>query len=286
MKIFKEIRDSIYNPAYYKSVPSEPLRASVKYLAKLSLLVALAALIVFSFFVPKIFRSASDGMDTVTANFPDDLIVSIKNGSASINKPEPYTVPLSNFTSGDKKWEGKNPSYTNVIVIDTTKPFSVEQFESYSSAIWLTKTELVTVKDRGGQIQITPLSRVPDSEITKPWLLDKKDAIVNALPWVIPALAVLGYLILFLVSYIGTLLCVLLYAIFIWLMGKMAKKELSYEDSYKIGIHAATLLVLLGLLTFSPFNFPYNFFVKLVILLAIVYINFFNDSAKTEEVAQ
>ena len=53
MSIFTQIKNSIYNKEYYKSVVlTESIRDSVRYLAKLTLWLALLASVMFAFSIP------------------------------------------------------------------------------------------------------------------------------------------------------------------------------------------------------------------------------------------
>ncbi len=282
MKIIQEIKDSVYNPNYYKSLPtSRSLGSSIKYLAKLSLLAAFVSVFIISFYIPSLTRNLKEGVSSAVAGYPDDLVVSVKEGAASINKPEPYIVP--------NKWVDKVPPETlknnqnlnqeNIIVIDTTKPFSLEQFKTYSAFAWLTKTEIVMLKGTDNQMQIVPLSTLGNFELTKPWILDKEATLYKMLPWMTCVLIVIIFFALCFANFAGTLIILFLYAFIIWLIAKLKKVELSYKNSYKIGIHAMTLLILAGIFVRFLGSLD-NFFIKLLVLLVIVYFNFFKETEK------
>jgi hypothetical protein len=287
MKIFTEIKDSIYNPNFYKALPlSRTLGSSIKYLAKLSLLVALVSLIILSFKIPGFYREVKSAITSFTTSYPEDMTLSVKDGIASTNRTEPYIIPVSQFASTDNLENKENSDRENLLVVDTSKSFSVEDFDKYSTYAWITKTELVMVKNSSSdQIQIAPFSKMGKWEINKAWILDKQTIILKILPWMIPIYILLSYIYFFSINFFVTLISLFFHAFIIWLMSKVKKVELSYKNSYKIGIHTQTLfIIILGPLINTFFLFVlYNFFVKLAILMIVVYVNFFKDSTSTPE---
>lgn len=284
MNIFHKIKDSIYNPEYYKSIlQKDTLGESIKYLAKLSLIVSIVTTIIIVFFIPKIQNGIREITNTIIENYPSELIVSFKDGTASINQPEPYKIPIGQVFSNEtlnKEILAQNQLKENVIVIDTKTPFSLEKFKEYSTSIWLTKTELITLKDINGQIQINPISTLGNIELSKNWLVEKQTYFFKILPIIIPVVVVLIYLILFLFNFIGTLFSLILYAFVIWLISKITKHELTYKQSYILGVYAVTLILLTDAIA-MPLSMPNNIFIKLVILILVVYINFFKENKKT-----
>lgn len=277
MKIFTEIKNSIGNKEYYRALPTnETLGSSIKYLAKICLLASLLAVIVFMVGIPVMTKTFKGAMSEAVANFPDDLVVTIQNGTASVNRPEPYIVPLS-LTAQIKALKDGSINHENIVVIDTTKQFSVDQFNAFSTNVWVTKTELAVAKESTGEIRIIPLSKFGDHEITKPWILKIESLIIKYLPLIFIVLAVMFYIGLFISLFVGNIIGLFIYAFVIWLMAKIKKVELSYKNSYKIGAHAITLLLALKMLSMIGFlSFLDNFILKLIILIAVVYINFFS----------
>lgn len=282
MNIFKQIKNSIYGPEYYKStVLAESFRASIKYLLKISFLFALLGAIFFIVVTPVFYNTLKTIVQSEVANYPDDLVISIKDGSAKVNKPEPYAIKMSSASEG---LNGNNsPKLDNLMVINTTKPFDIDSFRSYSTVVLLTKTDLVMLKDDKGSIQILPLSKMGNTEIVKSSLLELESKFIKFLPFIIAFIVLFVYIGIFIGYFIGTLIMLLLYAFFIWLLGKLRGVDLTYQKSYQVGIHASTVIMILSILAvFIPVLEP--FFIKLVAILLVVYINLFPDTQKQEKV--
>lgn len=275
MNIFHQIKNSVYGPEYYKKIVAHTrLRSSFKYLAKLSLLIATLFVVLAIVTWPLISRLSDKALNSLVAMYPSDLEVNIVNGQASINQPEPYFIKSTDGTE-------------NFIVINTKEDFSISKFRSYNVPFMMTKTEFVGVKDEGtGQLQIMPLPK-DDVTINQVTVSQSKDWLVQKMPVIFLWTLIFGFVALFLMVFSGTLFLNLLYALGIWIMFKVTKKDLSYKKSYQVGIHAVTFVTLISLVTFfGILSFLDSFSMKLLLVLLIVYINFkdyFHSKLKGEE---
>lgn len=285
MNIFKQIQKSVFGPDYYKSVVLvESFKDSMKYMVKVLMLASLLGFIAFSFGVPAFYKTTKNVIDTEIANFPDDLTISIKDGIASVNKPEPYSLKFVNKVE-DKENE-KTPD--NILVVDTTKDFSLNSYASYNTIALVTKTDLVMPKDNEGSLQTVPLSKFGNSEIDKTFLLGLESTLVKFFPLIIVFVVVFMYIGLFIGFFISTMLMLFVFALAIFLLGKIkGSNELTYKRSYQIGMHSATILIAFTLLSvFIPVLS--KFFIKLLGVLIITYINLYpsrQPEAKVEVVA-
>ena len=80
--------------------------------------------------------------------------------------------------------------------------------------------------------------------------------------------------ILFAFFWVGYLVYLLFGALVIWFMAKLRKVDLTYGQSYKLGLYLLTLPILYGILTTGPlsmFHIPFGF---TLILAALAYANF------------
>ncbi len=272
MNIFKEIKENIYSPEYYKTVLSTAsLKPSLVYLAKLSLLVSLVGGIAFALAIPNFSKTFHTEVSSIIAGYPDDLTVSIQKGSVSINKPEPYVLPITESMAQNTDTKN-NVQYDNLVVIDTVNPFSIDQFREYSTVMLVTKNEIVAYKDASGQIQIIPLSKFGDAEITKSWLQEKSNSLDRLLPFIFGFLVLAAFGIGFCSSFLGTLLVVLFYGLLLFLIAKVKKWNLSYKKSYQISIHIVTVVVIFGVIGLFFKQIDY-FVIKLTLFLVVLYLN-------------
>lgn len=282
MNIFKQIKNSIYNPIYYKNIVlNETLKDSLKYLAKVSLVAALAGVILFSFTLPVFYKTVKMLVDTEVANYPEDLVINIKGGVVSTNKPEPFAIKLSQPSKDLNKSNTGVPE--NVLVIDTTKSFNVDSFASYSTLALLTNNSIIISKDNIGNLQVISLSKSKDTQITKSYLSSIESKLFKYLPLIFVTIIVFVFVALFIGYFAVTLLLLIVYAFLIWLIMKLKGLNFTYKDSYKVGIHASTILIVLSILgMFAPVLG--SLVIKTVAILLVVYINLFPDTTIEEEV--
>ena len=277
MNIFIQIKNSIYNKEYYQStVLNQSLRSSVKYLAKLSLLVALLGCVVFSVALPRLIVKAKGAITSTVDEYPNDLIVTLKDGNVSINKPEPYIVKVPESLS--KPTDSNSPKIENLIVINTTEPFSLDKFKSYATYILITKTEVVSMQSKNGEIKISSLDKLGNLEITKSWVMEKEAVLMKILPSIISIIVVLMFIGISIGLFVATLIALLFSAIIVWLIFKIKKTEITYKKSYQVALHASTIILIICIFN-SYLGFFGNSFFKLLIFVILIIINF--DGYKT-----
>ena len=268
MKIFTQIKNSIYNREYYKStVMTETFGQSLKYLVKVCVLIAIIGSLVLTGVLPFFNNQIKSGLVSVVENYPTDLKITIANGQASINQPVPYIYKMpASATKNELK-------YDNLIVIDTGESFSVDKYKNYSTYVLLSKTEIVYPENNKSGLKITSLSDFGNVEITQDWLRAKQDIIMKYFPVALPIIFILLFIGFFLFNFIGELIILILYALIIWLVLSLKGIKTSYQRAYQVSIHAVTLILILFIVSFAVNAFD-NFFVKILVLVIVVIVNF------------
>ena len=270
MKIFHQIKDSIYGPAYYKQIVGEMrLRSSIKYLARLSLIIAILAAVIFTAFYPKIKSFLYQASSKIVASYPTDLEIDIKAGNASANKPEPFFIPMPDFgLHMENARQYVQPR--NLLAINTKENFSAQKFREYDTFILLSKNELSTLQNsRNGEIRIMPLSEIGDTKLTHEKVVETQNVLASMMPSMFVFAVVLVFASFFLMFFSATLVLNFIFGFFIWIFAKTLKINLPYKKSYQVGIHASTLANLLSI--FSVFGIV-PAFGKLIVKILIVFI--------------
>lgn len=282
MNIFKQIKNSIFGPDYYQNtVIKSSLRDAIKYATKLSLMVAVIIMIVFAFLAPEFYKGLKTFVSDEIANYPEDLVLNIKDGVASVNKPEPYSLQIS--PTSKVMIDSTKNSEVNMLVVDTTKTFNIDTFHSYSTLSLLTKNELILPKDSKGTLQIIPLSEFGNVVITKSLLSTMEAKFHNFLPMIMVFMVLFVFIGVFIGYFVSFLIMSLLYALFVWLLAKVKDFDLNFKDSYKVALHSYTILIILSFVAmFVPVL--KEFLIRLVAILIVVYINLFPDTPKQEKV--
>ncbi len=280
MKIFNQIKDSIISSDFYKKIPQEiSLRVSIKYLIKASFLFAVLGLIIVGAYTPKFISSIKESASSFVDSYPENLVVTVKSGNLSINQPEPFVIPLDKklkegIYSENKEAQSEYKDLENILTIDTTKSFSIEEFKNLKTMVWITKGEIIALKGNDGEIQILPLSKLGDVEINKSWVNEKETFFYKILPSLV-VLAFVGiYFMLFFGNFFGSIFSLFFYGLIVFFMSKLLKKELTYKQSYIMSIYAITPVIFLNSL--NPFmEIPFQSLLNLLIVITIVYVNFF-----------
>lgn len=195
--------------------------------------------------------------------FPNELIVNIKNGQIITNVKEPYFI-----SSPDQK------DFNNLLVIDTKTSFTATQFNQYQTIAWLNKDSLF-YRTGGSDIRAFDLSQIREFKVDKNFV----SLLINQFtPWIKftgPILLALAFLGIYLI-YLFYLVYLTFISLLIWALGRIFGWGLSFAGSYKIGLHAITLALLvdLTLSLLRPWlnitGFP---FMVAVITLGVVILN-------------
>ncbi len=277
MVFWDKVKNSIYGPEFYKELQSKPLSFSFKYFYALASILAVIGTAQFSFqVIPGLTTFLSGLGPEIIDSYPNELVVTIKDGQASSNVAEPYFIKTPESM--------RNENYRNVpvtdnfVVIDTKNQFTEENFTKYNSFAVVTKTSLAFRKDNGG-IEIYSLSKMPNLTIDNASVasfVGKIQPFVK-LAWPFFILASFAG---FLLSFSAELIYLLFAALLIWIVAKVKKFPIGYKKSYQAGLHIITLPLLFGVA--SPLlniHVPIPFFATILLVVAAL-INF--EPRKTE----
>ncbi len=268
MSFLNKIKSSIYDPVFYKDVVDGKVAGSFVYYLKLSVSLALFISIAFSIMaVPRMKEFLVTAKGNIEQNYPKDLVVQIKNGTAMSNAVDPFFVAIpQNLKVMDKQVK----DFENILVIDTKNDFNLENFRNFKTAVLLTRDSLV-VEGGDGRLDITPLKDIPDftvnhENVTK--VLAKSEPLSKVLNVLVPVTIFLGVFI----GYMFKMLYLILVAVLVLLIGKLMKLDLSFRKSFSLSLYAVTLPTFVSVLFFflgmkSPFLVP------TMILLVVVLVN-------------
>ncbi len=267
MLLLSNLKNSIYGPDFYASLIHKKAGSSFKYFFGFILVLSLLATIGFVFFripTPTTTRM-TPYVDKLEAMYPADLVVTIKNGQASTNSATPTVIDFPSSLLTDK-------SPQHLLVIDTSKTASVELFQTYKTAVLLTRDAVIAMKQKG-DISMYPLSKTPDITIDKALISKGIAKVKSFLPYVLPIIFVAMF-IAFFIGNIFALVGLLITALLIWPLARLLKVRIGYGKAYQIGLHAATLAMILDetlFLAVPKLQFPFAF---TIITLLVVTVNY------------
>ena len=268
MKFIEEVRSSIYDPAYYRGIPSEPLGSSFRFFYSFAAVVALLETIFLSFTVLPAAWSFVRGIGPKALEYyPSELVVTLKNGNVATNVPEPYFVK---FPEELKNFYGQQNSQKpdNLIVIDTGTPFTIDEFKNYKTAVLLVNNSLVYGNDQ--KLTVQSFGRFPDVKIDKSKVAS---FVAKFQPYltVFAALVPLFIFIVFIVALSANLLYFIFLALLVWLIAKIKKLPVGYKKSYQLCLHLAIVPILIDYLwsLVSGPHIPFLFTIAFVIVALV-----------------
>jgi hypothetical protein len=268
MKFFRTIKDVVYNPGFYLANRTVSFKRPFAFILKLSLLASLVIVIVLAIWiVPVVIAGLSPiAVNTALEVIPPDLQVTITHGQASINKPEPYIIPIP------EKFRGKDPHLdTNLLVIDTTKPFDPTTFYSYKTVGMLTKEYLVVQKN-DSSVSFNSIKNVPDQVISRSIVRSWIEKVRPYVPFLLILGFVLGFIAFFVAIVISKMFALLIYSFIAWIIIKTRKMPLSYGQIYRLGLYVMGTVIILNVLGFL-IGVVLPWYVNMLIFLLFLFLN-------------
>jgi len=273
--MFSNIIKSIYNPVFYQELKNKPLSFSFKYYFFLILLVSVIfTVVVMASFVPTVVGYMNQFGADLIASYPSDLELTIKNGEVSTNKPNPVVIAFGGLDQLPTEVTEDNKK-VNLVVIDTDKAVTVENFVAADTFVLIGKNEVAMQDDEA--VKIVKIGPTTSFKITD---ADVNNYGAKAMSWIkiIYPIAVVGsflYKFIFLTFY---LLILLISAVFVFLLLYLFGRRVSYGKAYQVTLHAVTLVIVLDLILsissmFGLASFDLTYWMNLVIVFVLVFFN-------------
>ncbi len=270
MTLFRTIAQSIYSPLLYHELTNKPFSFSWKYFFKLVFCCALLIAVVLSIKTFPALNSSVKGIESfVTVVYPPDLVITIQDGKAQSNAKEAVTIPMPPAFVV--------PGVDNLGVINTSIPFSFEEFQKSNALFFLAQDALGVGKSNDIQqkIEVVKLKDLPPITLTKDIVQSLAQSAATFVRYLLPLLGMFT-LLLFFVLLSMNLLVVVLGAFLIQGIAKMRGLTLPYAVAYQVGLHAATALLLwdtLRYLALPSLGILWSVLAALVLLTGIAWIN-------------
>lgn len=264
MNFLKTIRNSIYSPEVYSTVLTKSFKSSLGYFL---LLILFLTIIRITFLIKPLLLDAPvqlmEFLQEMVDCYPKDLEVKITNGQVSINAEEPYLI---SYCEGG----------AYLAVIDTKTPFSSEKYDLYKVAAWMTKDSII-YKQSEVETRTYSLAQVKDFKLNQQVLNSFYQKFSPYLKFVGPILLILSFLGIYL-SYNLRLIQLFVVAALILVFGKIFKQNLGFWQSYKLGLYAITLGLIVDLVVSltSRYTHFWGFpFMVSILTLVVVTVNLF-----------
>lgn len=246
--MYEKIKNSIYGPELYSNVIENTERKTG--LGHLLRVTTVVGVIVGISLLPTLMNVKTvivDTLHTAASYYPESLTLSVTNGVLSTSGvTEPFFVALPNEEIFKDATFGKNTEpLVNAVVIDTQTPFTIEYFKSLHTFALLQKTSVSMLGDNG-EIKTHEFAKDMNGTLTKVDVSKLESTIAMYIERVAPILYVLIIPIIIAALFIGYMIYGIYFALVTWIFARFALGEKwSFKNSYRVGIHAMTLAILI-----------------------------------------
>jgi hypothetical protein len=274
MELLKNIRSSIYGPAYYASLSGKPFSYSMKYFLLLAVLltVVLSVVMLFSI-VPNVRSFLMTASSKIVDYYPSELQVTISHGKVSTNVAEPYFLKLpAEFTAKVTTPPASSSAPENLLVIDTKDPFTVDEFRNDHTLLLLMGDSFAYVRDQSKQdIDIQPLGQNFSMVFNKGTVASFVQR-MRSYFWIIYAGTIVLVPIGVFIGMMVRLIYLFLFAVLVWAFMRMRKMNGGYKKAYRLGLHLMTTPLIIGVFCsiFIPAeNIPFLFTAIALIMMVV-----------------
>lgn len=249
------LKNSLVNISYYKDLLSVSTKFSIKYVLMLGIIATVISTLNIAIpLIPGVKETVDEGINYIRGMYPEDLVITTKEGEWSINQPEPYAIPTPDFMQMNKESIEKydiNEDYyyenikNNLIVFDHDG--TINDLDLFNTYMLLNRANLIVVEERG-RMQTYPVDSFQDIEINNDMyqsFIDNIAGLTKYVPTLIVSLVLIGTVFYYIVY---RLIYLLVVALWLFAIGKIKRLDINYKDYYKISAHTMTLPLLLELI--------------------------------------
>lgn len=266
------LRDAIYNPKAFsgRDEPSFGKVISSYFYSALvcSLFFALILSGMFTYYFPGALEQLRASLG---AAMPEDVAITISNTSITVNKPEPFSVPMP------ASWvkSVSNPPQ-NLIVINNAEPLTQEKVIASDAVFYASQGSIASYDKTKGKVEIQAMrgdfKEVVISNATIRNFLDKLSF------WrgeILTGFAAISFVFYFLGS-VSVVLLLSLFALGTMLISRLFGMKHNYASAWKLTVMSnIAVLFASTLFFFSPFN-PFAIpYAEVVLLYIIIGLNMF-----------
>lgn len=247
MGFLKKFLNSLCNFKSYNTFLAQTTGKAVLYMLILSALLGIISCVSFASYINSYLPPLKEELEK---NIPD---FEFNNGKLTFEEDMPIVI--------------KNKDADIIIYIDTENTIDDSVLDDYSNGFLITSDSITT--KQGIKTQSVNLSSLTGMNLNK-------DSFIKYIPNKIPIFfTIIFYIFFVLFSFLGNLIgAFIILGIAGTILSKIMKKELKYSESFKLGLYALTVPMLLStictLLTLVGIRIPFSGYISYAI--AIIYL--------------
>lgn len=230
---------SITEPAYYNHILKAKFSFSVKYFLMYYVFFALFSSLVYNYSTkPKLSEFSTGLINEITSNYPTDLVITVENSGLTMEgADDPLNVPIPAFLQDS----GLEDEFDYLATITN----SIEA-PSTNSLITATKDRIIIRTQEGSKETITfeSLELADDEVLTlnKNIVNMSTSQLQTILDQIIAYSPIAVFLFTLVFMPVFAALGLLFNSLLTWLISSLMSKNLSYKQSYQIGLHTTTFV--------------------------------------------
>lgn len=289
INFISNIKNSIWGPPFYQNLNNQKTSFTIYYASKLSILLTFIFLAFSTFGWFRVFdisdfssqNISNLGRNYLQKNFPDTLVLNVRDGKLTSNSKEPIFFPIPNLQNLSE--EDTKDVLENFAVIDTNKDFNLSILKDYSTYALLAHDNAGVYDESKQKLQMLSYSDFQKNFPTSSGEINKKQALLiyetlaSYIKRILPYIFVFGILFGILGMFMWICLGILIFALFTGLLAFLLTRFTKYRKSlgewYLIAIHADTLPVILLYTLGLLINIFYITFSYTLLVLILVYLN-------------
>lgn len=285
MPLVPTLVSTLTKPSEYEELAARPFRAGWWYLY--GVLAMLCLFFFVAYWAPTLYFTeqqmllrAPGFISQIKSEYPSDLVITVKDGKLSMNKPGPVFFDL-----GRDKGDAKGPQH--IVTLDPAG--TLETYANYHTLVLVTSSAVIMPRSNDRTLQVFPMDKAKDVAIDKTMFDRGMDHIADLTRFVPTFFVTLGVILLFAVPFIGAFfwsLFLMLYllpiSLLTLLIARGYKRAMDYQAAYRFGFYALTY-PLIAQTVASTIGYPLPPFSFSLIFLAITVIVFSRRRPDTTE---
>lgn len=255
---FEEFKKSFSSKEWYKDLIEGKVHFKLGYAARLAFI---SAVIVTFFFTMILYREMIPRTKAFMLEvIPGDLVLTLKGGELSINKPVPYSLPMP----VKEKTELTQQTKKNLVVIDTSKEANLSSTKTYDTLVFASK-DMVVTEEEAGEIRAYSLKNIPDYMFTRDKAIDLFEYIAGK-AWILSVVAAICMTVVFLMQ----MLLVFVFAgTLLWITLLVAKRKALWKSAFITAMYGYTIIFTANIILMVV-GVPFFRFMHAVLITAIV----------------
>lgn len=285
MPLVPTLVTTLTKPSDYEELAARPFRAGWWYLY--GVLALLCLFFFVAYWLPSLYFTeqqmvlrAPRFISEVKAEYPSDLVITVKAGKLSMNKPGPIF-----FDFGRERGDANGPQH--IVTLDPNG--TLETYANYHTLVLVTSSAIIMPRSNDRSLQVIPLDQAKDTVIDKVLFDRGMDRIADLTRFIPTFFIILAVILLFAVPFVGAFfwsLFLMLYllpvSLLTLLISRGYKRAMDYQAAYRFGFYALTY-PLIAQTVASTIGYPLPPFSFSLIFIAIGVIVFSRRRPDTTE---